>query len=46
MYKMQQNIVYYIILCNTLYKTNSFLIAKAQVILLFIKLINKKKVYI
>lgn len=38
--------MYYIILYNILYKTNSFSIAKEEAILLLIKLINKKNLYI
>lgn len=34
---------YYIVLYNTLYKTNSFAIAKAKAILLLVELISKKK---
>lgn len=41
--KIQQNMTYYTVLCNTLYKTNSFLIAKIEVILFLIELINRKK---
>lgn len=38
--------VRYTILCNTLYKTNNFLIVKIKAILSLIKPIKKKKVHI
>lgn len=38
--------VRHIILCNILYKINSFSIAEAKIILFLVKIINKKNIYI
>lgn len=44
--KMQQSMMRHIVLRNTLYKINSFSIAKVKTILFLVKSINKKNVYI
>lgn len=43
MYKMQQSKARYIVPRDSLYKTNSFLIAKAKTILPLVELISRKK---
>lgn len=43
---MHQNKMHYIILYNSLYKIKDFSITKIKAILVLIKSMNKKKVYI
>lgn len=42
-YKVQQGTICYIILCNTLYKINNFLIAKIKAKFFLIESISKKE---